>query len=175
MSALHNRERIRYLSAEKEVHDDFEEGGPPSWQGFAQSEDTEAGSRFHRVGARAGEAQAKAFSAPQVISAAPGVPGDGLSDSEVGDCPQHASQILTKHGDRLLELLDRLPWLPNVRMGVSVEDERVTDRTVFLRRVRAAVRFLSCEPLFSHLDRIALTGIHWVIVGGESGPKARPM
>ena len=69
----------------------------------------------------------------------------------------------------------RLPWAANVWMGVSVEDQRVVDRITDLQAVPAAVRFLSCEPLIGPLDALPLEGIHWVIVGGESGPKARPM
>lgn len=90
-------------------------------------------------------------------------------------CPQHNFQVLTKRSRRLREIADRLPWPPNVWMGVSVEDSRVIHRTHDLRAVPAAVRFLSCEPLIGPLDNLPLEGIHWVIVGGESGPDARPM
>jgi protein gp37 len=89
--------------------------------------------------------------------------------------PQHTFQILTKRSARLAKLSSRLPWPANVWIGVSVEDERVLRRIDDLRRVPAAVRFLSCEPLIGPLSSLDLTGIHWVIVGGESGPKARPM
>lgn len=89
--------------------------------------------------------------------------------------PQHTYQVLTKRSDRLLELAPHLPWPDNVWMGVSVEDERVVQRVRDLRQVPAAVRFLSCEPLIGPLDNLPLDGIHWVIVGGESGPGARPM
>jgi protein gp37 len=91
------------------------------------------------------------------------------------ECPQHTFQILTKRGERLAELCDRLPWPPNVWMGVSVEDGRVIDRIDYLRRVPAVIRFLSCEPLIGPLDNLNLEGIHWVITGGESGPRSRPM
>lgn len=89
--------------------------------------------------------------------------------------PQHTYQILTKRSSRLRELAPHLPWPSNVWMGVSVEDASVRERIRDLRAVSAAVRFLSCEPLIGPLGRIALAGIHWVIVGGESGPGARPM
>jgi len=87
---------------------------------------------------------------------------------------QHTFQVLTKRAERLLELSSRLPWPSNVWMGVSVENQRWTSRIEALRRVPAAVRFLSCEPLLGALQ-LDLTGIHWVIVGGESGPRSRPM
>jgi protein gp37 len=90
-------------------------------------------------------------------------------------CPQHIFQILTKRSERLRELGDKLPWPRHVWMGVSVEDERVVERIRDLAAVPAQVRFLSCEPLIGPLNRLPLKGIHWVIVGGESGPGARPM
>lgn len=90
-------------------------------------------------------------------------------------CPQHTFQILTKRADRLASLASALPWPRNVWMGVSVESSRVLTRVEYLRQVPAAVRFLSCEPLIGQLDELELDGIDWVIVGGESGPKARPM
>lgn len=90
-------------------------------------------------------------------------------------CPQHTFQILTKRSQRVREIAARLPWPSNVWMGVSVEDGRVTGRIEDLREVSAAVRFLSCEPLIGPLDDLDLRGISWVIVGGESGPGARPM
>jgi protein gp37 len=91
------------------------------------------------------------------------------------DCPHHTFQILTKRSERLAQLAPQLPWPSNVWMGVSVEDARVLDRVADLRSVPAAVRFLSLEPLIGPLDELSLDGIHWVIVGGESGPKARPL
>ena len=90
-------------------------------------------------------------------------------------CPQHVFQILTKRSDRLRQLATRVKWPPNVWMGVSVEDADALCRVDHLREVPAAVRFLSCEPLIGSLAGINLTGIHWVIVGGESGFGARPM
>ena len=89
------------------------------------------------------------------------------------DTPQHTYQVLTKRSRRLLRL--DVEWLPNLWMGVSVENARVLGRVDDLRQVPAAVRFLSCEPLLGPLEGINLSGIHWVIAGGESGPRARPM
>lgn len=93
----------------------------------------------------------------------------------MGRCPQHTFQILTKRSERVREVSSQLSWPPNVWMGVSVENEAVVNRVEDLRQVPAAVRFLSVEPLIGPLDRLPLEGIHWVIVGGESGPGARPM
>jgi protein gp37 len=90
-------------------------------------------------------------------------------------CPQHTFQILTKRSARLRKLARDLEWPPNVWIGVSVEDSRVLSRVGDLKRVPAAIRFLSCEPLIGSLAGIDLTDIHWVIVGGESGWGARPM
>jgi protein gp37 len=88
---------------------------------------------------------------------------------------QHTFQILTKRSSRLLEVSRRLPWPNNVWMGVSVENESVLQRVIELRRTPAQVKFLSCEPLLGTLRSMQLDGIDWVIVGGESGPGARPM
>jgi protein gp37 len=90
-------------------------------------------------------------------------------------CPQHTFQILTKRSERLRELGASLPWPQNVWIGVSVENGRVIGRVADLAVVPAQVRFLSCEPLIGPLDNLPLDRIHWVIVGGESGPRARPM
>lgn len=90
-------------------------------------------------------------------------------------CPQHTFQILTKRSDRLREFGAMLPWPPNVWIGVSIEDAHVIDRIAELAAVPAQVRFLSCEPLIGPLENLPLEGIHWVIVGGESGPGSRPM
>lgn len=87
----------------------------------------------------------------------------------------HTFQILTKRSDRLLELSNQLPWPPNVWQGVSVEDSKVIHRVEDLRNVPAQIRFLSVEPLIGPIEHMNLHGIHWVIVGGESGPGARPM
>jgi protein gp37 len=91
------------------------------------------------------------------------------------DCPQHTFQVLTKRANRLRQLAPQLPWPANVWMGVSVENARVVHRIADLARVPAAIRFLSCEPLLGPLERLPLARIDWVIVGGESGPRARPM
>jgi protein gp37 len=90
-------------------------------------------------------------------------------------CPQHTFQVLTKRSRRLREMASRLPWPRNIWIGVSVENERVLARIDDLRQVPASVRFLSCEPLLGPMERLDLAGIAWVIVGGESGPGARPM
>jgi protein gp37 len=95
--------------------------------------------------------------------------------STMRDCAHHTFQVLTKRSERLSELASQLPWPKNVWMGVSVEDARVLHRVRALQRVPAAVRFLSLEPLIGPLDALPLEGIHWAIVGGESGPKARQM
>lgn len=88
---------------------------------------------------------------------------------------QHTYQVLTKRAERLYELHDKLKWTPNIWMGVSVEDNRVTERIDFLRKTNAKVKFLSCEPLIGPLINLNLDRIDWVIVGGESGRKPRPM
>lgn len=93
----------------------------------------------------------------------------------MNETPQHTYQVLTKRADRLYELHEQLNWSSNIWMGVSVEDERVTDRIDFLRETNAQTKFLSCEPLIGPLQNMNLKNIDWVIVGGESGRKARPM
>jgi len=87
----------------------------------------------------------------------------------------HRFQVLTKRSERLAQLSARLPWEPNIWMGVSVESDRYRFRIDALRRTGAAIRFLSLEPLLGPLHDLDLRGIHWVIVGGESGPGARPI
>lgn len=93
----------------------------------------------------------------------------------IEDTPQHQYQVLTKRSQRLRSLAARLPWPENLWIGVSVENANYTFRIDHLRQVPAAVRFLSCEPLIAPLGHLDLTGIDWVIAGGESGPAARPM
>lgn len=87
----------------------------------------------------------------------------------------HQYQILSKRSDRLLELSPKLPWMPHMWMGVSVENEKYAFRIDDLRKTGAKVKFLSLEPLLGPLLGLNLEGIDWVIVGGESGPGARPM
>ena len=91
------------------------------------------------------------------------------------ECSRHTFQILTKRSERLATLGQTLRWPENIWVGVSVEDGQTVERIDDLREVPAAVRFLSLEPLLGPLEHLNLAGIHWVIVGGESGPGARPM
>src|SRR5690349_9188901 len=93
----------------------------------------------------------------------------------MNNTPRHTYQILTKRAERLYELHDRLNWSTNIWMGVSVENEKVKDRIDFLRETNAKVKFLSCEPLIGSLPALNLKKINWVIVGGESGLRPRPM
>jgi protein gp37 len=87
----------------------------------------------------------------------------------------HRFQILTKRSERLLELNSRLSWNFNVWMGVSVENQEYSFRVDHLRKVGAKIKFISFEPLLGSIKGVDLKGINWVIVGGESGPQARPM
>jgi protein gp37 len=93
----------------------------------------------------------------------------------MNNCPQHTFQVLTKRADRLFELHSFLNWSSNIWMGVSVENDKVINRVDYLRNTNAQIKFLSCEPLIGPLSRLNLDNINWVIVGGESGPKARRM
>lgn len=88
---------------------------------------------------------------------------------------RHTFQILTKRSSRLAELKDVLEWSPNIWIGVTVESEEYVERANDLRRVPAAVRFISAEPLLAPLGALDVHGIDWLIVGGESGPRRRPM
>jgi protein gp37 len=88
---------------------------------------------------------------------------------------QHTFQVLTKRPERAAEMAHQLPWPGNVWMGTSVENADYVWRVAELARVPAQVRFLSVEPLLGPIPELPLDGIHWVIVGGESGPGARPM
>ncbi len=90
-------------------------------------------------------------------------------------CPQHTFQILTKRPERVALMSSKLPWNSHIWMGTSVENAMVTDRVHHLTKTAAFVRFLSVEPLIGPIPRLPLTGIHWVIVGGESGPQSRPI
>ncbi len=87
----------------------------------------------------------------------------------------HQYQILTKRSERLLDLDPQLNWQPQIWMGVSVENARFVERIDHLRNTCAHVKFLSLEPLLGPLPNLDLRDIDWVIVGGESGPRARPM
>ena len=91
------------------------------------------------------------------------------------DSPQHCFQVLTKRAERLEELAPKLQFSPNVWIGVSVENDDYAWRIDHLRRVPPAVRFLSIEPMLGPMSKLELEGIHWVIVGGESGHGARPI
>ncbi len=87
----------------------------------------------------------------------------------------HTFQILTKRSDRLVQMASKLDWAPNIWMGVSVENDKFQYRIDDLRKTKAAVKFLSLEPLIGPLPNMNLKNIDWAIVGGESGPGARPM
>jgi protein gp37 len=109
---------------------------------------------------------------------------EGISDDFVGRvwdvmrrADWHVFQVLTKRPDNMLRIIseNRLPLLPNVWLGASVESGKYKSRIGLLRRVPAQVRFISFEPLIGAIGKVNLTGIHWAIVGGESGPGARPM
>jgi protein gp37 len=89
--------------------------------------------------------------------------------------PRHQFQVLTKRPERLVEVAGLLTWTDNIWMGVTVENQRYAFRSEMLSTVPAAIRFISAEPLIGSIQELPLDGIHWVIVGGESGPKARPM
>lgn len=89
--------------------------------------------------------------------------------------PRHTYQILTKRPDRMAKIAAQLSVLPNVWLGTSVENDAVLDRLDYLRATPAAVRFVSFEPLIGSVGSASLNQIHWAIVGGESGPRSRPM
>jgi protein gp37 len=93
----------------------------------------------------------------------------------MGRAEHHTFQILTKRHERLAELASDLAWHDNVWIGVSIENRRFVHRADYLRDVDAAVRFISAEPLLGPLNGLDLAGIDWLIAGGESGPKHRPV
>ena len=93
----------------------------------------------------------------------------------MNDCTQHQFQVLTKRSCRLKEMAPDLEWTSNIWIGVSVENQNFTFRIDDLRNVPASVRFLSIEPLLDRIEYLDLRNIDWIIVGGESGPKARPI
>lgn len=109
----------------------------------------------------------------------PDVPADFVAQvwSVMERTPQHTYQILTKRPDRMREVLTELnlPALGHVWLGTSVEDSAVLSRLDDLRATPAIIRFVSFEPLIGSVAEANLDGIHWAIVGGESGPRARPM
>ncbi|GAI22178.1 unnamed protein product [marine sediment metagenome] len=88
---------------------------------------------------------------------------------------RHTFQILTKRSGRLRELAPLLNWSENIWMGVTIENNDYVDRADDLRTINATIKFLSLEPLLGPVPDLELEGIDWVIVGGESGPGARPM
>jgi len=88
---------------------------------------------------------------------------------------QHTFQILTKRAERLRGIAPLVKWAPNIWMGVTIESPEYWHRAVILKKVPAAVRFLSVEPLLAPLGKRSFSGISWVIVGGESGPRSRPI
>jgi len=89
--------------------------------------------------------------------------------------PQHTYQVLTKRPSRVHQLNDKLTWTPNIWLGTSIESERWMPRIDWLKATSAKTKFLSLEPLLGPLPSLDLSGIDWAIVGGESGPGARPM
>lgn len=93
----------------------------------------------------------------------------------IASTPQHQYQVLTKRSKRLADVGRRLDWPSNLWMGVSIENANYRFRIDHLRRVAASVRFVSAEPLLGPIENLDLDGIHWLIAGGESGPRARPM
>jgi protein gp37 len=96
----------------------------------------------------------------------------------MNDCPQHTFQLLTKRSDRLVTLAPALSWTDNIWMGVSVEDGKWVHRIDHLKQVGAKIRFVMFEPLIGSVGKLNFGGIHWAIVGGESGGgtnKFRPM
>ncbi|MEJ7691563.1 phage Gp37/Gp68 family protein [Daejeonella sp.] len=107
----------------------------------------------------------------------PDVPTDFIKAvfSVMNNTPQHTYQVLTKRSERLLELSEHLHWTANIWMGVSVENEDYTFRINQLALTNAHTKFLSIEPLIGPIQQLNLNSIDWVIVGGESGHKARPI
>ncbi len=89
--------------------------------------------------------------------------------------PQHTYQILTKREKIMADYFSKRPIPKNVWLGVTVENSKYKYRIDYLRRINATIRFVSFEPLIGPVGKLDLTGIHWCIVGGESGPKARPL
>jgi len=107
----------------------------------------------------------------------PNVPDDFIKRvfETMRNAPQHIFQVLTKRSERLAEIAPQLSWPTNVWMGVSIENMDYAFRADDLRKVPAHVRFLSCEPLLGSLRELDISNLHWLISGGESGPKSRPV
>jgi protein gp37 len=105
------------------------------------------------------------------------IPDDFIGEvfDVMGQAHWHTFQVLTKRHERLAELAPLLTWHPNVWMGVTIENRRFVHRADYLRGVPAAVRFISAEPLLGPLEGLDLAGVEWLIAGGESGPKHRPV
>jgi protein gp37 len=105
------------------------------------------------------------------------VPDDFIQDifTTMQQAQQHQFQILTKRAERLAQISPELPWQKNIWMGVTIESADYEYRIDYLRYTSAHIKFISFEPLLSDVGELNLDGIDWVIVGGESGPGARPM
>lgn len=105
------------------------------------------------------------------------VPDDYIAQvfEVMAQADQHTFQVLTKRPERVAELAGRLEWAPNIWMGVSIENRRFVHRAELLRSVPSAVRFISAEPLLGPLEGLDLSDIDWLIAGGESGHRHRPV
>lgn len=95
----------------------------------------------------------------------------------MAECPQHHFQVLSKRPDRMAKLFEsgEIRALKNVWLGTSVENSEVLDRVEYLKKIRNSTLFISFEPLIGEINEIDLRGVHWAIVGGESGPRSRPI
>ena len=93
----------------------------------------------------------------------------------MNDNPEHTFQVLTKRIDRAIKFNNKVNWTPNIWLGTSIENSQVIHRAEILKLSDAKIKFLSCEPLLGSIKGIDLNGLDWIIVGGESGKKARPM
>jgi protein gp37 len=95
----------------------------------------------------------------------------------MAECPHHHFQVLTKRPDRMAKLFttNKIQCLPNAWIGTSVESSEVAERVWHLKSIKDSTLFISFEPLIGEIDEIDLRGVHWAIIGGESGPRCRPM